>query len=200
MSALAKAHPIEVADLETYLFGRVGPHFVETGKISKEDFWLILIWKSNRSKNNTRRALERDGKTFEEAVIALACSIHGKQDHKDKLIELVIHKHLGLATSSAILTVFYPDFFTVYDDRVCGQLGGDHKKLGYCRHPERLWDGYKDFVKAVNIAVPTAPQLREKDKTLWGQSLLDDIDAELGKDAPQRLLRNDWNTKEKQSQ
>ena len=76
MPALAFSNPRVVADIENYLFGTVGPHFRLTGEISKEDFWLILIWKSNRSKNATRRAMEKGHKNFDLAISSLATFLH----------------------------------------------------------------------------------------------------------------------------
>ena len=198
MTALAAANPIEVAYLETYLFEKVGPHFSKTGIISKEDFWLILIWKANRSKNNTRRALEQNGTTFKNAVAGLAESIFNKICHKDRLVELVIEQRLGLATSSAILTVLYPLDFTVYDIRVCDELGGHHK-LANCCHPDRLWSGYQKFLAAVVAAEPAITLLRDKDKSLWGRSLLKDIDKELMEETPTRKPRELWDTKAKRA-
>ena len=179
------ATPIKVANLESYLFEKVGRHFRETGEISTEDFWLIILWKSNRSKNNTRRALENYNASFDDAVKALASALFNKGSHKERLKELVIERGLGLAISSAILTVFYPDIFTIYDIRVCNQLGNFYK-LKNCRSKGKFWDEYLKFVAAVKANTPGVQTLRDKDKTLWGLSLLADIKKELGSPAPPR--------------
>ena len=49
--------------------------------------------------------------------------------------------------ATAILTVLYPDYFTVYDTRVCNQLGG-FSNLG-TRSISTIWEGYEEFREAV---------------------------------------------------
>lgn len=73
---LAANEPARLAHLEPYLINEVGKHFRETGKLAAEDFWLILIWKANRAKNNERRRFEKLGKcTFEKVVETIACDL-----------------------------------------------------------------------------------------------------------------------------
>jgi hypothetical protein len=86
-----------------------------------------------------------------------------------------------LPTTSAVLTVLYPDDFTVYDDRVCKQLG-KFQDLVNRTNIDRLWAGYLDFKQAVERAADAELSLRNKDRVLFGKSKADQLreDIELG--------------------
>ena len=77
-----------------------------------------------------------------------------------------------LPTASAILTVLYPDTFTVYDTRVC-QVLGDFGRLINMTWSVELWREYQRFVAAVRegavrAAAPLGCSLRYCDRWLWG--------------------------------
>ena len=183
---LAANEPARLAHLEPYLIDEVGRHFRETGELAAEDFWLILIWKANRAKNNERRRFEKLGEcTFEEAVTRIARALFEARSPKDRLGILMRGWKMKLATASAVSTILYPEDFTVYDVRVCDQLGSFHT-LKDRRFTGRLWADYQHFVEAVINATPAHLNLRQKDHFLWGQSLRDDVRAELRAPAPQR--------------
>jgi hypothetical protein len=86
-----------------------------------------------------------------------------------------------LPIASAILTVLWPEEFTIFDVRVCDELvrdkRGDFHKLSNLI-PEHVWPGYCRYRKAVKRAVPSL-HLRDKDRFLWGRSaalqLTDDL-------------------------
>ena len=59
-----------------------------------------------------------------------------------------------LPTASAILTVLYPDVFTVYDRRVCKVLGA-FDQLANMKWSVELWREYRRFVDAVRTAAPS---------------------------------------------
>ena len=83
-----------------------------------------------------------------------------------------------LPMASAILTVFYPDEFTVYDVRVCDALD-DFRALGWTNDFESLWAGYVRFVAAVRAAAPEAFSLRDKDRWLWGRDFRRQLDGDM---------------------
>lgn len=74
-----------------------------------------------------------------------------------------------LATASAILTVLYPDRFTIYDVRVCGQLNA-FEDLKARRFSISLWDHYEKFKKKAIAHAPQGLTLREVDHYHWGNS------------------------------
>ena len=65
--------------------------------------------------------------------------------------------------------MLYPETFTVYDVRVCKELG-DFDRLADKR--DGLWLEYQRFVCAVRAAVEQPPNLslRDCDRTLWGRN------------------------------
>ena len=160
---LARDEPASLAHLEPYLMEAVGPHFRRTGQLSPEDFWLILIWKANRAKNNERRRFEAIGKrTFAEAVCEVAGALHQSSSSQDRLKFLMASWQMKLPTASAVLTILYPDDFTVYDIRVCNQLGAFRALAGRSSSAD-LWDEYVKFVDAVRAGTPANLTLRQKD-------------------------------------
>lgn len=181
---LASEEPERLAHLEPYLLDVVGPHFRRTGELSPEDFWLILIWKANRAKNHQRRRLEAEGaRTFSEAVTAIAKQLHGANTAEARLGLLMTTWGMRLPTASAVLTVLYPEEFTVYDIRVCDQLGDFHA-LVHRPSSAKLWGKYCRFRQAVETATPTNLTLRQKDHHLWGKSLMEQVRSDLAAPVP----------------
>lgn len=156
-------------NLESYLFESVGPQFRESQRISPTDFYILLSWKANRSKNKGRDRLVRLGGDFQSAVKSIASSLASAHDQKARLRCLMVDWGFRLPIASAILAVLYPDEFTVYDVRVSGELN-DFKRLGGRSYSDRLWSDYEKFRDAVSLAVPQKNSLREKDHYLWGRS------------------------------
>jgi hypothetical protein len=74
-----------------------------------------------------------------------------------------------LPMASAILTVLYPNEFSIYDVRVCGELGA-FSELGNITRFEKLWPRYSEFLQAVEKSAPPGLPLRDKDRYLWGKS------------------------------
>ena len=72
-----------------------------------------------------------------------------------------------LPTASAILTVLYPDIFTVYDSRVCDTLRDFHN-LGGRKWSSKTWGEYQRFISAVRHAAPQGLTLRDCDRWLSG--------------------------------
>lgn len=183
---LAAKDPARLAHLEPYLLDVVGAHFRDTGQLSPEDFWLILIWKANRAKNNARRRFEQVGDcTFEQAVAHIALALSAAQTPDAQLRVLMRDWGMKLPTASAVLTILFPENFTVYDIRVCNQLGGYHE-LATRRFSRGLWVEYQKFVEAVRSAAPANLTLRQKDHHLWGLSLMQQVRSELDAPVPAR--------------
>lgn len=85
--------------------------------------------------------------------------------------------------ATAILAVLWPENFSVYDTRVCDELGGFHK-LGDRTKAAAIWQGYRDYLAAVNEAAPSGLSLRDKDRYLWARSVAEqlrrDVDNSFG--------------------
>jgi hypothetical protein len=91
-----------------------------------------------------------------------------------------------LPMASAILTVLWPDEFSVYDRRVCEQLN-DFEWVAN-RVPRRTWDGYMAFRDAVVAAAPSHLSLRDKDRYLWGRSNAEQLEKDLEREWPNKAL------------
>jgi hypothetical protein len=164
--------------LEQYLFNKVGPEFSRTRKITASDYFCIVIWKANRAKSKeAKRLLSKGYKTLQGAVTALANDINKAKTNKELMSCLIETWGFRLPMASAILTVLYPNDFTVYDVRVCDEIGGYHSIHG--RKFEGLWSGYEEFVKSVKKSTPKKLALRDKDRWLWGRSFCNQLSSDI---------------------
>ena len=172
-------------DLESYLFGTVQQRFATSGSLNAFDFFCIVIWKSNRNKSRVaRRLLAGEHGDLDSAVRTLTRDLSRRRTNEDRFRCLWHDWRIRrLPMVSAILTVLYPDQFTVYDKRVCDILGRHHG-IGDRGNTERIWDAYSAFIRDVRRRARRIPELREKDKWLWGRSfsrqLRQDIDSKFG--------------------
>jgi hypothetical protein len=177
------SRPLQLYYLERYLFDTVGPKFRKVGHLTAFDFFCIVIWKANRAKSRiAQRLLEKDPKRrkrLDPIVVELTASIHSCTSGGDRLRLLFEIWGFRLPMASAILTVLYPDEFTVYDERVGRQISEVHKKLANKTNMSAVWQGYREFVIAVKDAVPGDLSLRDKDRVLWGLSFCDDLNADI---------------------
>lgn len=160
-------------DDERYLIDDVGKRFRETGILDPADFYMLLIWKANRAKNRHRDRLKKKAGSFQKAVSQIAASVHSSPEQRERLRILMEEWEFALPTATAVLTILYPKEFTVYDVRVCKELGEKY-------HPERpfsdsLWTGYEKFREKVRNETPVGLSLRDKDRFLMGRSMRKDI-------------------------
>lgn len=155
-------------NLEDYLFNDVGPQFKkEGGRLSVEDFFCIVIWKANRAKTNIKKKLSKN-MTLDDSVRDIAGGIFNAKTAEDRLNFLVKKWGFGLPMATAILTVFYPEVFTVYDYRVRQQL-----KLQNIYSVKKYFKEFLPAVKRYSESMGIA--LRETDKEMWGKSFYDDL-------------------------
>ena len=151
------------------------------------DFFCIVIWKANRAKSSIAEKLCNKTSQFDhldQAVKSLTQQIAKASSKQEKMKVLVEEWKFGLPMASAILTVLYPDDFTVYDVRVAQLLDKDRKrgcefsKLIDLTAFETVWEGYRKFMEEVKNFAPQGVQLRslrEKDQYLWGKSFHDQL-------------------------
>jgi hypothetical protein len=165
-------------ELERYLFGIVRPRFLAHGRLSAFDFFCIVVWKANRARSRVaRRLLAKGHRDLEAAVRELTTTIVA-QPTRARLRYLCEDWGLNLPMASAILTVLYPDEFTVYDSRVCDLLGGFHR-LYYTASFDRLWGGYQAYKQRVIEATTECLSLR--DRYLWGKSFHDQLQSDIAR-------------------
>lgn len=171
-------------EFERYVFETVGANFRRGAPLSTFDFFCILVWKSNRTRSTMMEKIARLGKEkgyndLEATVRALLTDLAEKRSPRDRMQFLCEEWNIPLPTASAILCVFYPDEFTVYDFRVCNALNGSRRfqNLADKRSFDKLWSGYEEYAEAVKECPECPPDwsLREKDQYLWGKSKYNDL-------------------------
>lgn len=180
---------LKLYNLERYLFDDVKTSFQTNKKLSAFDFFCIIIWKANRAKSKVAlRLISHGGNTTHDLnaiVEKLTTAIANALDDKARMRILIEEWEFRLPMASAILTVLYPDSFTVYDVRVCDELQSHHGVQNKTRFDD-IWKGYQDYLDDVRKNEPTGSTLRDKDRTLWAKSfekqLNDDISTMFRKD------------------
>ncbi len=155
---------------ERYLLDEVGPRFREIGALEPADFYTLLIWKAERAKNHHKKRLTKIAGSFENAVHQIASGLHENTNHKHRLEVLLNKWRFSLPTASATLTILYPDAFTVFDWRVCEEVGLDYEPWCTRYFSEALWSHYETFKQAVINQTPAQLSLRDKDRFLIGRS------------------------------
>ena len=115
---------------------------------------------------------------LDTAVAILLSEICHAEDSCARLAVLIERWGFRLPMASAILTVLYPDQFTIYDVRVCDILGDFHDAQNKTKY-NKLWERYVAFIAAVREAVPSESLLRDKDRFLWGQSFASQLQRDV---------------------
>ena len=185
MSSAAKERTLvdrdfrELYHLERYLFENVTPRFQQFGVLSTFDFFCVVVWKANRSKSKVAaRLLSQGHNDLESAVAKLITSIFEAPNEKMRLKVLIDGWKFRLPMASAILSVLYPDAFTVYDTRVCDALGAFHSAQDKTNF-DLLWEDYQSFILAVEQKSPDEYTLRDKDRWLWGKSFCHQLENDI---------------------
>ena len=155
---------------EAHLFPALAQSFAKTGQLHPEALYLILDWKAPRARTRHLRRLTGLAGGFENAVSEIASDLR-KAVAPDQCLGVLMTKPKWgflLPTASAILTVLYPETFTIYDRRVCKALGG-FDRLANMKWSIELWREYQRFVLAVRSAARPGLSLRDCDRWLWGE-------------------------------
>ena len=175
---LINTNYILYSDRSRYLFKVVRPRFHRQAHIGAFDLFSIVAWKANRAKSRIAKRLLKKERTLERAARRLSRDLWKARGPKCRLLLLIRKWDIPLPMASAILTVLWPREFTIYDQRVCEQLGrlhrGDYSRLRNQRSPG-VWDGYRAFRDAVCRVPPRGMTLREKDRRSVAEQLERDI-------------------------
>lgn len=170
----------ELYDLEKYLLETVRLRFQIDHHLSAFDFFCIIIWKANRAKSKIADRLMKNGDNLDDVVRLLTNQVYNANSDKEKLRVLVESWGFRLPMASAILTMLFPDNFTVYDVRVCNELQ-KHHKLGTLTNFDSIWSGYQEFISNVRNEEPNNLSLRDKDRYLWGKSFAVQLEKDIAK-------------------
>jgi len=163
-------------DDEQYLLD-VGQAFRKGEPLDAADFYMMLVWKANRAKNYHRERLKRiSGKSFKNAISMIASGLRDRSEVADRLELLMSEWGFALPTATAILTLLYPEEFTVYDVVVCKELGWIYRP--YLSYSPKLWSYYLAYKQAVIEATPAGLSLRDKDRFLIGRAYRKDVELQ----------------------
>lgn len=165
---------IKYYSLENYLFDEVSNSFKTRGYLTAEEFFAIIIWKSNRSK--TKLKFLEEGTSISEKIKRLTEKIHNETNDLEKIKILQnkkIVRGIGIPVASAILSVCYPNYFTITDYRAVASLQKLSKKKEIQKTvPTNTPSSAKSYINYVKICQEIAQEkgltLRELDKALWG--------------------------------
>lgn len=168
-------------DLETYIFNDVNQAFHQNKKLTAEQFFCIVIWKANRAKSKIAEKLtdkiKIDGaNSLEDKIGVITSKIHQATSSKEKL-KVLIDYEFRLPMASAILSVLYPNDFSVYDVRVCEILQDDFAKIADWKF-DRMWSRYKTYLEKVK-EISKKSNYRDADKYLWAQSFHNQLISDL---------------------
>ena len=169
---------IKYYDLENYVLTDVRDSFDRNGHLTAFDFFCIVIWKANRAKTKIAQRLLNYNPDIEKSVKDLTSKIFSATEDKQKLKVLIDDYKFRLPMSSAILSLLYPDNFTIYDVRVCDTLT-NFKGLDNTTNFEKLWIRYMDYIESVRNYEPQNLSLRDKDRFLWGKSFYEQLNKDL---------------------
>jgi hypothetical protein len=168
--------------LEDYLFSDVHEHFHSQGWLNAFDFFSIVIWKANRAKSLIARKLMKhnDGGTDLDVIVySLTNSIYTATESKGRMHILMGDWQFALPMASAILTVLYPEEFTVYDYKVCNLLRDFRTLSNYSSFSEGLWTGYISYCARVKADAPQKLSLRDKDRYFCGKYNAEKLEADI---------------------
>lgn len=168
---------LQYYDLEGYLLDVVRPRFQAGKTITAFDFFSIVIWKANRAKTKIAQRLLRKRDSLDEAVQALCADLHAAADDEHRLVVMLRDWGFRLPMATAILTILWPESFTIYDIRVCNQLQAFHKVAD--KSVGKMWPEYRAFCEAVKSAVPDEELLRNKDRVLWSRNAIAQLQADI---------------------
>lgn len=171
-------------NLENYILTDVRANFEVNGHLSAFDFFCIIIWKANRAKSKIAKRLLKIDPNLDQGVKDLTSKIYLAEDNKEKLRILLEDYGFRLPMGSSILSLLYPDDFTIYDVRVC-ETFPKYKNLDNLIF-KNLWKGYCNYIESVRNYGNQELSLRDKDRLLWGKSFYE----QLQRDIESNFIRN----------
>lgn len=158
--------------LENYLFDEVNRNFQERGYLTPEEFFAIVIWKSNRAKKKVLSGIGESGQT----IRTITSQIHETEAPEEKFKILTRIHGIGIPIASAILAVCEPKKFTVVDSRAWAALKSLPKEVtgDLPDDPTATIDAYLQYLdKCKELAREDGVSLRDFDRMLWGKDFYD---------------------------
>lgn len=166
---------------DQYLEKDVHDFFHKNHYLTARHFFYIITWKSSYNKPSIRKHLvegrKEDGKSLDDVIHDLTHRIYYAISKEARLEILLPEKNeingIQLAMASAVLTILYPEVFTVYDIRVRRQLknpktgNGPYPDISYANN-NKINRYFEEYVFQVQqFADKRNLSLRNADRVLW---------------------------------
>lgn len=165
---------LKLYNIENYILTDVKDFFLKNGYLNTFDFFCIIIWKANRAKSKIANRLLKYNSNLDESVKDLTSKIYIANTEKQKLNILLVEFGFRLPIASAILSLLYPEKFTVFDIRVCDTFP-EYKGIDNLKF-ENLWVKYYQYIESVRKYGELEISLRDKDRLLWGKSFQEQLE------------------------
>ena len=165
---------LKLYNTENYILTDVKDFFLQNGYLNTFDFFCIIIWKANRAKSKIAKRLLKFNSNLDESVIELTSKIYLAETEQQKLNVLIVDFGFRLPMASAILSLLYPEKFTIFDIRVCDTFP-EYKGIENLKF-EKLWIKYSQYILSVRNYGELNVSLRDKDRLLWGKSFQEQLE------------------------
>ena len=168
---------LKLYDLENYLLTDVKDNFHNNGYLNSFEFFCIIIWKANRAKSKIASRLVNNNESLDASIKHLTEQIYLASDNRRKLEILIVEYHFRLPMASAILSILYPELFTIFDFRVCDTFS-EFRNIDNLSF-NKLWIRYSEYIERVRNYGTINLSLRDKDRLLWGKSFKEQLELDL---------------------
>jgi hypothetical protein len=135
------------------------------------------IGQSRKSLLSFKSMTQRGGEKMEAICRTLTGLLYVAPNDKERLRIIMQDWGFALPMASAILSVGWPDDFTVYDYRVRVLVGCP--ELNNLTDFERIWEGFKNYKAKVSEMAPSDLNVRDKDRYLWGHSTASQLEEDI---------------------
>jgi len=151
--------PLE-SELERSLFEEVGRQVNARGSFTKDELMSVGEWKSTRA----RSRLARNPPALVERITRTALA-----SPDERIGVLLTLDGVGPPMASAILTVWQPDGYTVYDFRAVATLQRAGAFAGIRTYPSfgLYLETCRAIVSELQLGPEDRPYLRSLDRALW---------------------------------
>src|SRR3954447_14884920 len=148
---------------ERRLFEEIGPRVRDRGRYTRSEFLEVGQWKSQR----TRALLRRNRTATIESITARALG-----DTDERVSILTALQGVSDPVASALLTVWDPERYTVFDYRAVETLRLARELPASGKYPPvgLYLDVCRRLVEHPGLADDLAPHLRSLDRALWKYS------------------------------
>jgi hypothetical protein len=176
---------LECYDPENRVFPHVAEKIAKGEELTERDVLLILKWKLYRTKDSYADTVAKDKLIEINRAVAEAQNPDRRVEAVEALDKI---PGIGLATATAILTVCYPDQFSIIDWRVLETL--ELHPTGLASEKRGEYDASQWKAKSyVDEFLPKVKErsevwgctLRDADRALWGLSVNRNIEGVIRK-------------------